>query len=193
MPRLRHPCPYPRTTKTLEWAGFATYACSIHRLRGSADAKMGITTPIWTSGARILGCSNAMTAALASRSSVGLCMQGCASLKSPSDKKHMGGTLRSARRWWISWRYSNVVVSEPQRGPFKRLDFLRKEKQLSVSVNVVTTHLFVLASIKFLSAPIHQISSKYFGPCLHSLERAKRHKWLVYYHFCIFARFEAAP
>lgn len=59
MPWLRHSCPSAHTTKTLEWAGFATYACSLHRLRGRADAKTGITTPVGTSGARILGAVKA--------------------------------------------------------------------------------------------------------------------------------------
>lgn len=55
---------------------------------GSADAKMGIATSIWTSGARNLG---AVMPLLAQRSLAGSACSGACHFKSPSDKKHMGG------------------------------------------------------------------------------------------------------
>lgn len=56
---------------------------------GSADAKMGIATSIWTSGARNLG---AVMPLLAQRSLAGSARSGACQFKSPTDKKHMGGT-----------------------------------------------------------------------------------------------------
>lgn len=81
MPWLRHSCPSPRTTKTPEWAGFTTYACSIHRLRGGSRCQDGNYHSNLNKWCKNSGCSNATTAALAYCSLVGLCIQGCASLK----------------------------------------------------------------------------------------------------------------
>lgn len=135
------------------------------------------------------GCSNAVDCSTGLlRPCGGFCIQGCASLKSPSDKKHMGGALRLAVRWMGLWIFK-CCRCWTTAGPFFFFFFLKGpilQRENNCLCQLMCWHLICLCwyashlifiCTGFFSPPL----PVFFPPSLHLL-RAKEALTVILSH-----------